>query len=87
MEAGVETDGELSTVGGRGGSDTPAAAPGGGQVAVPTGAGVYPAGSHPAPSGAPAPDAGLVRLETTSTITIPGCEALRIRDGYRRALF
>ena len=82
----METDGELSTVGGRGGSDTPAAAPGGGQVAVPTGAGVYPAGSHPAPSGAPAPDAGLVRLETKDTWQRPEREARAMRDAERRAL-
>lgn len=86
MRANLELVGELSTAGGRGGLDTPAAAPGGGQVVTPTGAGVRPVGSHPAPSGAPAPDAGLVRLETSEKCERPEREDRAIRDGLRRSL-
>lgn len=69
MDGAKEGTGELSTPWGRGGPQkTPAAAPGGGQVASPAEADLHAGGLQAPRAGCVSPSpAGLVSLETSDT--------------------
>lgn len=68
MAAPTDTQSELSTDGGRGGSNAPRAAAGGGQVATPAVADQQAEGVRAAPAGRHAPSSsGLVGIQTSDT--------------------
>lgn len=87
MAAPTDTKIELSTDGGRGGSNAPRATAGGGQVATAAVADQQAEGARAAPAGRPAPySAGLVRLETSDTPIVGRYAWLREEQQRRRRL-